>query len=55
MAEAIHALEKNQTWTLEGLPRGKKLISCKWVYKVKYKSDGTTERFKACLVARGDH
>jgi len=47
MTEEINALEENQTWTIEDLPPGKKLISFKWVYKVKYKSDGTIERFKA--------
>jgi len=55
MTEEINALEENQTWTIEDLPPGKKPISCFWVYKVKYKSDGTIERFKAREVVRGDH
>ena len=55
MGEEIRALEENQTWTIEDLPLGKKLINCKWVYKVKYKLDGTIECFKARLVVRGDH
>jgi len=33
----------------------KKNIRCKWVYGVKYESDGTIERYKVCLVIRGDH
>eukprot|EP00253_Pinus_taeda_P032077 PITA_32077 len=35
------------------LLEGKKPISCKWMYKVKYKADGTLDKYKACLVARG--
>ena len=55
MAEKISALEKNGTWTIEMLLSGKKPISCKWVYRVKYRSNGTIERYKARLVIRGDH
>ncbi|XP_074264249.1 uncharacterized protein LOC141586797 [Silene latifolia] len=50
----IEALEKNQTWTLEHLPANKKAIGSKWVYKIKYKADGSIERYKACLVVMGN-
>jgi len=41
------ALDANGTWDLIHLPADKKPISCKWVFKVKYKADGSVERCKA--------
>ena len=35
------------------LPSGKSAIGCKWVYKIKTRSDGTVDRYKAHLVAMG--
>ena len=46
-------MQQNDTWKLVPLPYGKKPIGCKWVYKLKYKSDGSLERYKASLVAKG--
>lgn len=45
MATEIRALEQNHTWTLMTLPPGKKPIGCKWVYKIKRRSDGSIERY----------
>ena len=53
MVIEIAVLESNQTWTVTLLPPHKKAIGCKWVYRVKYKVDGTVERYKARLVAKG--
>ena len=53
MTEELQALEKTHTWDLVDLPSGKSVIGCKWVYKIKIKSDGTIEQFKARLVAKG--
>ena len=51
--EVMKALEKNGTWELVDLPRGKTTVGCKWVFTVKYKSDGSLKRYKARLVAKG--
>ncbi|XP_054789358.1 uncharacterized mitochondrial protein AtMg00820-like [Prosopis cineraria] len=51
--EEIRALEKNGTWEIVERPRGKKLLSCKWVFTPKYKADSTLDKLKARLVARG--
>ena len=51
--EEMSALEKNKTWVIEELPRGKNTVGCKWVFTTKFRADGTLERYKARLVAKG--
>jgi hypothetical protein len=53
MAEEIAALEHTGTWELVSPLPGVRPITCKWVYKIKTRSDGSLERCKARLVARG--
>jgi len=53
MDTEIKALKLNNTWTVVDLLAFKHIIGCKWVYKVKLKSDGTLERYKARLIAKG--
>ena len=55
MTEEYNALLANDTWELAPSQSGKNLVGCKWVYRVKFRSDGSIERYKARLVALGNH
>ena len=55
MKNEIDTLENNGTWTVAYLPLEKKAIGSKWVYKIKYNSDGTVKRYKARLVILGNN
>ena len=35
------------------LPPGQSVVGCRWAYKIKTKADGSVERYKAPLVAKG--
>jgi hypothetical protein len=53
MDSEFGALLKNQTWHLVPPKSGVNAIDCKWVYKIKKKSSGSINRYKAQLVAKG--
>lgn len=48
----MRALEKNKTLSIMTLPDGKKTVGYKWVFTVKYNSDGSIERYKVWLIAK---
>eukprot|EP00253_Pinus_taeda_P035923 PITA_35923 len=52
MQREYDALINNGTWKLVYPPFGTKPIGCKWVYKNKYKADGSLDKHKARLVAK---
>ena len=43
----------NGTWTIVKLPPGQLVVASKWVYRIKHNADGSVERFKARIVAKG--
>ncbi|MCO5573975.1 hypothetical protein L7F22_027753 [Adiantum nelumboides] len=51
MKRELSSIAKNKTWELVPLPKGRKALPCKWVYKKKIASD--VENYKARLVAKG--
>jgi hypothetical protein len=53
MDEEFSALQRNKTWHIVPAHCAQNVIDCKWVYKVKEKSDGTIDRYKTWLVEKG--
>jgi hypothetical protein len=52
-ARIIQLFSYNHIWSLVPLPKGRKPISCKWVFKIKHGVNDEIEHYKARLVARG--
>ena len=52
MAEELDALARTQTWNMVPLPSHVIPITCRWIYKVKTRSDGSIKYYKVRLVAR---
>lgn len=55
MADEYQALVQNNTWKVVSKPMDKKVVGCKWVFKIKRNSNGTISHYKAHLVAKGFH
>jgi hypothetical protein len=55
--EAVHSemnlILSNGTWELVDRPYGCKPVGCKWMFKKKLMSDGTVDKYKAKLMAKG--
>ncbi len=49
----MDSLNENQTWSVCNLPKDKKTIKTRWIFKVKSNSNNEPVRFKARLVAKG--
>jgi hypothetical protein len=51
--DEYNSLLKNRIWCLMKLPKGKKAIGSKWVFRIKWKFNSDINRYKARLVAKG--
>ena len=53
MEEEIEFMRSNQVWELVDLLKGHKAIKNKWILKIKHKTDGAIDKYKARLIAKG--
>ena len=53
MVDEMAALHDNGCWKMILLPLESFVVGCLWVFTVKYIPDGTVERYKMRLVAKG--
>jgi ATP-binding cassette subfamily B (MDR/TAP) protein 1 len=49
----MNSIRANGTWDLVELPRNRKALPCKWVYRLKQVSDSSDPKYKARIVAKG--
>ena len=52
MEEEYYSLMKNHTWDLCTLPKGRKLVQYKWIYRTKFFADGSIDKHKAHLLVK---
>jgi hypothetical protein len=53
MMEEYNSIMKNDVWEVVPRPKGKSVVTSKWLYKLKHVADGSIEKYKARFVARG--
>lgn len=53
VVEETNSLNENRTWTITNRPKDKRVLSGKYVFKIKTDSTGNPERYKARWVVRG--
>ena len=53
MAEEYELIMKNDVWDVVPRPKGKSLVTSKWLFKIKNGIDGSVEKYKARFVAQG--
>ena len=52
MNARMDALEHNRTWDLVALREGEHTVGCKWVFSVKYLTDGSVDYIKLVLLLK---
>jgi len=53
MEEEMNSLLENKMWELVNLPKGRRALQNKWVYRIKHECDENKERYKVRLLVKG--
>lgn len=53
MHEEMKSLHDSHTYGLVKLPKGKRALETRWIYRVKHESNSKTPRYKVILVVKG--
>ena len=53
MMDEYHSIMKNDVWEIVPRPKGKSMVTSRWLYKLKHAANGSVEKYKARFVARG--
>lgn len=53
MVEEYTSIMKNDVWDIVPRPKGKSIVTSRWVYKINHVANGNIEKFKAKFMARG--
>eukprot|EP00253_Pinus_taeda_P007659 PITA_07659 len=53
MVEEYASIIKNNVWEVVPRPKGKSVVTSRWLYNIKHVADGSIKKFKARFVARG--
>ena len=53
MVEEYDSIMRNDVWEVVSRPKGKSVVTSRWIYKVKYVVDGSIEKHKARFMAGG--
>ena len=55
MSSEFTSTTDNHTWDLEAVTQQMNVVGCRWVFTIKYHPDGTIDKYKARIVAKGYH
>ena len=53
MMEEYNSIMKNDVWEVVPRPKGKSVVTSRWLYKLKDVANGIIENYKACFMALG--